>query len=726
LNTPLAMPAVIAPDAEDLKKVRSFLPGRIIGRTAAAIALLITLAGVTGGLGYALRTWLGVPPDAFPLPIWQMALIAGLVIGGAQVGWELWELRRTRVLKALAGTLEIKRSGYFRLDPYGAEDREAFDRADGAHRKLTAWLASTREGLLYLTGDSGCGKSSALAAYAAPALREQGWTVLETRAWQDPEAEVRQETLTLLRELGAKPKADADSLSLLSLAARRSGKQLLVIVDQFEEFAILHGSDRAEDIALKQRFTTLARSIAEGTVPGVRLLLVMRAEYETLPEDLGLPLLRQGETWMKIGAFTLQDAAAFLRGSTLTLEPDTTARLLASASLLDDLPGYVRPITVNMIGHVLSQPRAATAGETDAGRLVRRYVTDAIGRSAIREIAPRVLERMVTAQGTKQPVRMDDLCRDAGLRLGEARAVLMALNEAALARPLDRNQSIWELSHDFIARVVATVLGRDQPARLRRAAAYAAPIALGLCAVVAAGLLAWQAGEEHRAMARLAEVGLSVETTNGSQTLILRAGAGQPALDVLETIPDYMKRRWTSAVLTGTEVVNLEPLKNLTALTSLDLLDTPVANLEPLRSLTDLTWLDLMKTQVANLEPLKGLTALTSLNLSETPVADLEPLKGLTALTSLGLMNTPVANLEPLKGLTALTSLDLMNTQVANLEPLKGLTALTSLDLNGTQVADLEPLAGLPNLRWVLGSSADAIATLNTARRARGLPAVSQ
>lgn len=681
MNAPLAMSAVIAPDADDLKKVRSFLPGRILGRTAAAIALLITLAGVTGGLDYALREWLQIPPDAFPLPIWQMALIAGIAIGGAQVGWELWELRRTRLLKALASTLEIKRSGYFRLAPYGAEDRDAFDRADGAHRKLTAWLASTREGLLYLTGDSGCGKSSALAAYAAPALREQGWIVIETRAWQDPEAEVRQETLALLRELGAKPKADADSLSLLSLAARRSGKQLLVIVDQFEEFAILHGSDRAEDIALKQRFTTLARSIAEGTVPGVRLLLVMRAEYENLPEDLGLPLLRQGETWMKIGAFTLQDAAAFLRGSTLTLEPDTTARLLASASLLDDLPGYVRPITVNMIGHVLSQPRADTAGETDAGRLVRRYVTDAIGRSAIREIAPRVLERMVTAQGLKHPVQLDTLCRDSGLRLAEARAVLMAVNEAELARPLDRQQSIWELSHDFIARVVAAVLGRDRAGVLRRAGAHAAPIALALCIVAAGGLLVSQAGEEHRVMARLATVGLSVETTNGEQSLILRIFGEQSALDVLAAVPDSMKRRWTSAVLFG--------------------------------------------SRVDNIEPLEGLTNLTSLNLGGTRVENLEPLRHLAALTTLHLGGTRVENLDPLRGLTRLRSLNLREARVTDLDPLRGLTALTHLDLARTQVENLEPLAGLPNLRIVSGVSTDALTKLNTTRRARGLSEVS-
>ena len=38
-----------------------------------------------------------------------------------------------------------------------------------------------------LRADSGSGKSSVLNAYALPELRAAGWTVVEARAWQDPE-----------------------------------------------------------------------------------------------------------------------------------------------------------------------------------------------------------------------------------------------------------------------------------------------------------------------------------------------------------------------------------------------------------------------------------------------------------------------------------------------------------------------------------------------------------
>lgn len=110
--------------------------------------------------------------------------------------------------------------------------------------------------------------------------------------------------------------------------------------------------------------------------------------------------------------------------------------------------------------------------------------------------------------------------------------------------------------------------------------------------------------------------------------------------------------------------------------------------------LTALQSLNLAATEVVDLEPLKGLTKLQTLDLSgDAGVSDLEPLKGLTALQSLNLTLTQVADLEPLKGLTKLQSLDLAGTSVANLEPLKGLTELRDLTLpNGHQlVAPFDP-----------------------------------
>src|ERR1700677_3640016 len=243
------------------------------------------------------------------------------------------------------------------------------------------------------------------------------------------------------------------------------------------------------------------------------------------------------------------------------------------------------------------------------------------------------------------------------------------LSAAALVRPLDAAQGVWEFSHDFVARAVARYLGRrrlDWPGIAR---AYAAPALFVLMAATAAGAIAWDVNAADRARPSLAELGVEVWSTPDG----LEAIAGSRFKP--QSLPEADRL-----------------LAKLPILRALDLSRTEVAGLEPLKSLTALQSLDLVGTKVVDLRPLSGLTALQSLTLFDTPVADLEPLKGLTALQSLNLDSTQVADVEPLKSLAALQSLDLSFTDVVNVEPLKGLTALLSLDLSNTQVAIVEPL----------------------------------
>lgn len=150
--------------------------------------------------------------------------------------------------------------------------------------------------------------------------------------------------------------------------------------------------------------------------------------------------------------------------------------------------------------------------------------------------------------------------------------------------------------------------------------------------------------------------------------------------------------------LSGTEVSNLSPLRELTSLTSLDISLTQVSDLAPLRELIALKSLNISRTRVSDLAPLRELIALESLDISDTCVSDLAPLHGLTALTFIDAMRTRVSDLSPLQELTALASLDIRFTRVSDLASLRKLSALTSLDFSNTQVSDLAPLRELPAL----------------------------
>jgi len=235
-------------------------------------------------------------------------------------------------------------------------------------------------------------------------------------------------------------------------------------------------------------------------------LLVMRSDYKMTIDDLHLPPLRHGENWQEVGRFTIAAGTKFVARSGLALQPDALDRLVTSASELDDSPGLIRPITLNVVGHVLSQGRA-TAPSLDAGRLVRHYIEQSVEQPAIREFAPRVLKELVTEQGTKRPRSEKDLLDQTRLSTGEVRAVMNGLLGAALARPLDAAQGVWELSHDFVARAVTRYLGRrrvDWPALIR---GFAAPALFCVLAATVVGAIAWRATQraEARANQALAE-----------------------------------------------------------------------------------------------------------------------------------------------------------------------------------------------------------------------------
>ena len=117
-------------------------------------------------------------------------------------------------------------------------------------------------------------------------------------------------------------------------------------------------------------------------VKGLVLLLVLRSEYQVPLEEIGLPLLRSGENLFQVGRFIFPAANAFLKRSGLNLHADAIDRLLTSSAELDETPGMVAPITLNVIGHVLASGKA-TASSLEAGILVRRYIERTVEQPSI-------------------------------------------------------------------------------------------------------------------------------------------------------------------------------------------------------------------------------------------------------------------------------------------------------------------------------------------------------
>lgn len=139
--------------------------------------------------------------------------------------------------------------------------------------------------------------------------------------------------------------------------------------------------------------------------------------------------------------------------------------------------------------------------------------------------------------------------------------------------------------------------------------------------------------------------------------------------------------------LSESYVSSLEPLKNLTNLTELDI-SGDFSNLTPLHALTNLTRLG-ARGDFSDLTPLKDLTKLRTLTLSSDNLSDLSPIKNLSVLNFIYLTACSLKNIAPLSNLKTLSwvSIGCCNS-IENYAPLKDLSNLTHLSVNSSAQND--------------------------------------
>jgi hypothetical protein len=226
---------------EDLKRTfyQTFF-GSLMGQTFFFMGLLAVYFAVVAVLySYAKAPLQAFRDDLGPFWFWGIFVAPLVCILLFQMLPTALRALREKRLRAMA-IGGVPKPGYFRLQPYGESDHDAFKRLDGADREVLNWLKSAKSSLLYLSGASGVGKSSLISAAMLPELRDAGWSVVETRMFGDPVERLR---AALLATKGLFKRKPADTLSMTALlksaaeaTARTHAEPLLLVIDQFEEF----------------------------------------------------------------------------------------------------------------------------------------------------------------------------------------------------------------------------------------------------------------------------------------------------------------------------------------------------------------------------------------------------------------------------------------------------------------------------------------------------------
>lgn len=427
------------------------------GMTLKTTKIAVTVAGALTGLAVALKdlrdkaaALLGVPEQ------WIGYFGIIIAVGFVSAFWiwpPVWQWLRRMLWP------QKPKHDFFRLDPYGSSDRATFVREDKEHERILNWICGAQDPILYLAGASGSGKSSLLHAYVVPELTKTHKHVCVTvRGVREPLQQIRRDLL-LPDAVWRNPKDDpGESPAALAqrAATHLSGAdhRLYIVFDQFEELLILHerSSPEVKGVLEFIKAVTVGDS---GSVPTI--LLVMRSDFEGRVRELGLPAERMGENKEVVRLVSEPHAEAFLERGEVE-DAAIRGRLVREASNLEETRGKLRFITLNFLGLAAAEaPRRLRRGLTGRG-LLRGTVRDWVTEPAVREQADAVLRPMISEEETKKPLSLAEIAKASGLRESEVARVLMQFERDGLVRRLQNETDIWEISHDFVARLLQRVL----------------------------------------------------------------------------------------------------------------------------------------------------------------------------------------------------------------------------------------------------------------------------
>ncbi|MGO4457309.1 trypsin-like peptidase domain-containing protein [Streptomyces sp. M-16] len=164
---------------------------------------------------------------------------------------------------------------YRGLEPFTAEQAQWFEGREGAVRQVLANLARQQR-LTLLLGPSGSGKSSLVEAGVLPALA--AGELPQSDRWLPVVARPRQDLLAELERAGL-PGAATDGIAAAvtrKLAAERSYRRVVLVVDQFEELLVQSASGLQHErrLAATNEITAAVKSRAE-----LSIILIMRDDF---------------------------------------------------------------------------------------------------------------------------------------------------------------------------------------------------------------------------------------------------------------------------------------------------------------------------------------------------------------------------------------------------------------------------------------------------------------
>ena len=421
-------------------------------------------------------------------------------------------------------------------------DARLFFGRDAERDALVANLLASRLTVLY--GASGVGKSSLLRAGVAQLLRRQGTTVVVQSTWIEQPVDALIEAI----RSAATPLGPTAGLADTVAAAAGDG-DVVLLLDQLEEYFLYHGSDGPLVDALHE----LLRR------PGLRVSVLLSVRDDALAQ-LDALSGRLPETFgnlLRLEPLGPRAAGEAIVEPLKTFADVTGEQVAAESSLVETLQaevagGLAAPFLQLVLDRVWEEERRNGSDELQLATLSRLGGSRAIAAAHVdaaldsipadrRVVASRVIRQLVTPSGTKIALGEADLAEYAGVTREELRPLLDQLSRARVLRAVDEigdRGATYQIFHDVLAQPLLNWRQRVEVARARsgaRRVAAAAVAALVLVTAVAVYALVQRSSakdEARRSHAHeLVAQAVGAVPTNPAVALRLGLGAAQLSAD---------------------------------------------------------------------------------------------------------------------------------------------------------------------------------------------------
>lgn len=322
-----------------------------------------------------------------------------------------------------------------------------------------------------LIGSSGVGKTSLLCAGLMNRVKEIGWQAALVRPLTEPVKNLNRFLWDQLLQGDLPVEFDLSSV-LNAIATAHSSKQILIVIDQFED--ILAAKNPSDIEALTTSLLNIFRSGSEN----LKVLICYRGDVEphigTIWQKIsgspqGLPRTYVGPLDNKNAKLAFKSTLSAL-GITVKVNrrgsEAFTDRVLNDLGMESFLSGYsdIYPPFMQMVIARICEDKDIRGSYNptkydavgQSKKIIADYLIDQLkylGKKI--EVGKAILITLVSSYGTKAQKTLEEISTESLLASSDVEKVLNLLIDLRLVRSVD---GTYEVAHDFLAKMITTEL----------------------------------------------------------------------------------------------------------------------------------------------------------------------------------------------------------------------------------------------------------------------------